>query len=297
MDDNRVVFSKLDIIWNYWIYSRHYFWKMKKLLSIIIFYTICSSVGNAGITDIFKVLEDKTYTNQIFGIKIFDSVHNYTSDSTKEDNSDSINTEFKYQQEKVCPTNNCIDYPYARIPGLYLGKKSSVKINWKKNKLFAQYYVLVNRREQIHSIEAYSWLDDQQKVEFDNYEKCSLQKANLFKKIINIHKIPEEKLREENYSLKKTKKNQDVVTTIYQKTYVSYKVGDSAVTLEVSCVYYITDSHGAASVVPIETQFNYRLVSKKFMEFINSENNRHYERKEIDDLKSLLDFNPENTGL
>ena len=33
------------------------------------------------------------------------------------------------------------------------------------------------------------------------------------------------------------------------------------------------------------------------MEFINSENNRHYERKEIDDLKSLLDFNPENTGL
>ena len=73
---------------------------MKKLLSIIIFYTICSSVGNAGITDIFKVLEDKTYTNQIFGIKIFDSVHNYTSDSTKEDNSDSINTEFKYQQEK-----------------------------------------------------------------------------------------------------------------------------------------------------------------------------------------------------
>lgn len=270
---------------------------MKKLLSIILFYTICSSVGNAGITDIFKVLESKTYANKIFGIKIFDNVHNYTSDSAKEDNSDRINTEFKYQQESLCPTNNCTDYPYAHIPGLYLGKKSSVKINWNKNKLFTGNYLVVDRGEQIHDIQGYNFLKDQKKEEFDNFEKCSLQKENLLKKIINIHKIPKEKLREENYSLKTTKKNQDVETTIYQKTYISYKVGDLPVMLHVTCEYYIADSHGAASLAPIETRLIYRLSSKEFIEFINSHKKRHYERKEIDDLKSLLDFNPENTGL
>ena len=48
MDDNRVVFSKLDIIWNYWIYSRHYFWKMKKLLGIIVLTLLLSDNVYAG---------------------------------------------------------------------------------------------------------------------------------------------------------------------------------------------------------------------------------------------------------
>ncbi len=45
MDDNRLVFSKLDTIWNYWIYNRHYFWKMKKLLRIVVLVLFLS--GNA----------------------------------------------------------------------------------------------------------------------------------------------------------------------------------------------------------------------------------------------------------
>ena len=38
--------SKLNIVWNYCIYSRHFFWKMKKLLSFI-FLVLLTSASNA----------------------------------------------------------------------------------------------------------------------------------------------------------------------------------------------------------------------------------------------------------
>ena len=54
--------SKLNIVWHYWIYSRYFFWKMKKLLGIVVLGLLWCNVGFANITYCYNPDTDKIET-------------------------------------------------------------------------------------------------------------------------------------------------------------------------------------------------------------------------------------------
>ena len=124
---------------------------MKKLILILITgLFICTTSYGASISDVFKALEKKTYTDKIFGIKILDNIENYISDKDAVEYVDLINDEFDLKQMELCPSGNCGEYPFVEIPFRYQSEKAwLLEIKWRKNELLPTNTLIIDRKFKI----------------------------------------------------------------------------------------------------------------------------------------------------
>ena len=234
---------------------------MKKLLGIAVLGLLWCNVAFS-----------KNYHDQIFGIKIFDDVSNYIVCSTNKiilpKNEDCIlflkkglKEEFELAPEETKYINTSLPYTSKEVMKLMVEeyKKSynnqskqdennkqvesleneiTLKYKWKKNPLFEDYNLIVDKDFRTVSITGGIKVFDHNINEFQN--KCRAKKEDLVKRISNIHNIPKNKFVE--YDYKNTypkadpKKNGGVSV---ESSYLKYFVKDEPVILRVLCNYRI----------------------------------------------------------
>ena len=234
---------------------------MKKLLGIVVLGLLWCNVAFS-----------KNYHDQIFGIKIFDDVSNYIVCSTNKiilpKNEDCISflkkelkKEFELAPEETKYINTSLPYTSKEVMKLMveeykksynnqskqdennkqvesLENKITLKYKWKKNPLFEEYNLIVDKDFRVVSIIGGIEVFDHNINEFQN--KCRAKKEDLVKRISNIHNIPKNKFVE--YDYKNTypkadpKKNGGIAV---ESSYLKYFVKNEPVILRILCNYRI----------------------------------------------------------
>ncbi len=243
---------------------------MKKLLGIVILGSLICNISTA-----------KTYTSEIFGVKILDNVKNYIE--TCEDNGvyilkencESLLIEEWRNKKKY---ENYINTSLIRSSIKAMKDlKQSPKLNIKfiKNPMFNSYNLSLDKEFNIVQISGSIEISDQNIESFNN--KCRKQKKNLRKRVSEIHNIPITQFGFLNYKIISDEKpsigNVDAAEVIYK-----YK--DEPIVLRISCYYYVYEDYSK-----IRTILSYRLYTLEFWKSrMRGLKKRGYIRKDVKNL-------------
>ena len=243
---------------------------MKKLLRMVVLGSLICNISIA-----------KTYTSEIFGVKILDNVKNYIE--TCEDNGvyilkencESLLIEEWRNKKKY---ENYINTSLIRSSIKAMRDlKQSPKLNIKfiKNPMFNSYNLSLDKEFNIVQISGSVEISDQNIESFNN--KCRKQKKNLRKRVSEIHNIPITQFGFSNYKIISDEKpsigNVDAAEVIYK-----YK--DEPIVLRISCYYLVYEDY-----TKIKTMLSYRLYTLEFWETqMRGLKKRGYIRKDVKNL-------------